>query len=80
MAKSQLRDRRLYLVLPKTQRAVLIPRPTPATVRGVPLGTAFAAHLNDLAVLAEEYPALLQGILDTTKLGAQQCRQRRVQR
>jgi hypothetical protein len=76
---SKLRDRRLYLVLPKTQRAVLIPRPTPATVRGVPLVTAFRAHLDDLHVLAEEQPAVLQGILDATTLAAQQCRQRRVQ-
>jgi len=76
---SKLRDRRLYLVSPHTQRAVLIPRPTPATIRGVPLVTAFRAHLDDLHVLAQEQPALMQGILDATKLAAQQCRQRRVQ-
>jgi hypothetical protein len=76
---SKLRDRRLYLVLPHTQRAVLIPRPTPATIRGVPLVTAFRAHIDDLHVLAQEQPALMQGILDATKLVAQQCRQRRVQ-
>jgi len=69
----------LYLVLPHTQRAVLIPRPTPATIRGVPLAKAFSEHLNDLYVLAEERAAVMQGILDTTKLAAQQCRQRRVQ-
>jgi hypothetical protein len=69
----------LYLVLPHTQRAVLIPRPTPATIRGVPLAKAFSEHLNDLYVLAEEQSAVMQGILDATKLAAKQCRQRRVQ-
>jgi hypothetical protein len=76
---AKLRDRHLYLVLPHTQRAVLIPRPTPATIRGVPLVTAFRAHIDDLSVLAEEEPAMMQGILDATKLAAQQCRQRRGQ-
>jgi len=73
---ANLRDRRLYLVLPHTQRAVLIPRPTPATVKGVPLVTAFRAHLDDLYVLAEERHAVMQSILDATKLAAQQCRER----
>lgn len=76
---AKLRDRQLYLVLPKTQRAVLIPRPTPVTSQGVPLAKAFSEHLNDLYVLAEEQPAAMQGILNATKLAAQQCRQRRPQ-
>jgi len=74
---AKLCDRQLYLVVPHTQRAVLIPRPTPATIRGVPLVKAFRAHLDDLYVLAEEQHAMMQGILDATKLAARQCRQRR---
>ena len=67
---AKLRDRRFRLVLPNTHRTVLIPHPTPATIRGVPLVMAFRAHLDDLYVLAEEQPAVMQGILDATKLAA----------
>jgi len=76
---AKLRDRRLYLVLPNTQRAVLIPHPTPATIRGVPLVTAFRTHLDDLYILAKEKPELMQRILDATKAAAQQCGKRLVQ-
>ena len=68
---SHLRDRRLRLVLPNTQRTVLIPHPTPAHMPSV---MAIRAHIDDLQVLALEQPAMMQGILDATKLAAQQCR------
>lgn len=75
---AKLRDRRFHLVLPNTQRAILIPHPRPATIRGVPLVTAFRAHIDDLYVLAQEKPEVMQGILDATTLAASQCRKHRV--
>ncbi len=73
---SKVRDRRFHLVLPNTHRTVLIPPPIPATVRRMPLVMAIRAHIDDLEVLARENPAVMQGILDATKLAAQQCRKR----
>jgi hypothetical protein len=76
---SKLHDRNFYLVLPNTHRAVLIPRPKPLTVKGRPLVMAIREHIDDLHVLALEDPGVLQGILDATKLAAQQYRKRAVQ-
>jgi hypothetical protein len=70
---SHLRDRRLRLVLPHTQRTVLIPHPTPAHMPSV---MAIRDHLDDLQLLAREKPAVMQGILDATKLAAQPYRKR----
>jgi hypothetical protein len=40
----------------------------------MPSVMAIRAHIDDLQVLALEQPAMMQGILDATKLAAQQCR------
>jgi hypothetical protein len=76
---AKLHDRRFYLVLPKTDRTVLVPRPKPLTIRGRPIVMAFREHIDDLHVLALEKPAVMQGILDATKLAARQCRKSAVQ-
>jgi hypothetical protein len=77
---SKVYDRSFHLVLPNTHRTVLVPRPKPLTVRGRPLAMVLREHIDDLQVLALENPAVLQGLLDATKLAARQCRKYGVRR
>lgn len=77
---SKPHERSFHLVLPNTDRTVLVPRPKPLTVRGRPLVMAFREHLDDLQVLALEDPAVMKGILDATKLAARRCRKYGVRR
>jgi len=72
--------RRFRLVLPQTNRTALLPRPRPVSATRHSLLPRIMEHIDHLQVLAVEKPDVMQGILDTTKLLAAQCRRRAVQR